>query len=110
MTQPITLSSVSEPERRLIRLLQEVPFGRIEEIRVKGGSPVFQPAPRIVRTLKMGGHNGPREEVTHEDFLLKRSVVELLEIIRTMRDDEILTVVLMHGLPHFLEIRRDGEI
>jgi hypothetical protein len=82
-------SSLPQPERDLVDLL---------------------PRPKLIRTMKMGGQNGPREEVTQEDFLLKRSVTELLEIIRTLRDDEILTITVMHGLPHLVEIERDGAL
>jgi hypothetical protein len=58
----------------------------------------------------MGGQYGPREEDPRDDFLLKRAVVELLEIIRTLRDDEVVTITVLHGLPHMVEIQRDGAL
>jgi hypothetical protein len=102
------MSSLRPAERRLVELLQELNFGRVESLFVRAGAPLLEPAPKIIKTLKMGGQNGPREETGLNDFLLKSSVVELLAIIRTLRDDEVLTITVMHGLPHLVEIERRG--
>ena len=107
MQQPITKSSLSDPERGLIELLQHLNFGRVEGLRVRGGAPVLEPSPRIFRTLKMGGQNGPRDESDLQDFWLKRPVLDLLQTIREIGDGEILTITVAHGLPHLLEHRLD---
>lgn len=110
MIQSVSKSSLTKPEQTLVELLQELSFGRVEDLHVRGGAPVLTPSPRVIRTVRMGRDNATREELTHEDFLLKSAVVELLEIIRTLRDDEILTITVMHGLPHLVEIQRDGAL
>lgn len=105
MNEPITKSSLSDPERRLIRLLSDVNFGRIENLQIRAGQPIFQPSPQVIQTRKMGSPRGPREEAGLEDFWLKQPVVDLLATIREIGDGEILTITLMHGLPHVVEIR-----
>ena len=64
MNEPITKSSLSEPQRQLIELMQRLNFGRIEALHVQDGEPMFDPAPRIVQKVKIGADNGPRPEVT----------------------------------------------
>jgi hypothetical protein len=106
VSQPITKSALSDPERRLVELLQDLNFGRIEGLRVYGGVPIFDPAPRVVQTLKMGGQNGPREEASLQDFWLKQPLVDLLQTLRGIGEGEVLSIDVKHGLPFTVEIER----
>jgi hypothetical protein len=47
--------------------MQRLNFGRIENLHVRGGEPVFDPAPRVSKKLKIGGENDPRPEAACED-------------------------------------------
>jgi hypothetical protein len=105
LSQPVTKSSLCDPERRLVELLQYVNFGRIEHLQVRAGAPVFEPAPHVIQTRKMGCQTGPREEATLQDFWLKQPVVDLLVTIREIGDGEVLSITVVHGLPHLVEIR-----
>ena len=89
MNEPTTKSSLSYPLHRLVELMQFINFGRIESPRVQGGQPIFEPAPRIVQKLKMGGDNGPRPEAGLPDFWLKQQTVELLRAIAELGDGEV---------------------
>ena len=70
-----TKALLSEPRRHLLEAMQRLNFGRIEGLVLRNGEPVFQPAPRIIQDIKIGGENGPRPELTIEDFALKSSVI-----------------------------------
>ena len=70
----VTKRSLTAPRRRLVELMQQINFGRIEGLTLRGGEPVFDPAPRIVREVKFGGENGPRPERDSSDFLLNRAL------------------------------------
>jgi hypothetical protein len=107
LNQPISKSSLSEPQRRLVDLFQQINFGRIEALRVRAGMPSFDPEPRIIQTLKMGGQNGPRDEAGLPDFWLKQPLVELLLTIREIGDGEVLTIDVKHGLPFSVEVERN---
>jgi hypothetical protein len=106
LSQPISKSSLSKPQQRLVELLQQINFGRVESLRLAGGEPSFDPAPRVVQTLKMGGQNGPRDEAGLPDFWLKQPLVDLLATIHEIHDGEILAIEVRNGLPFTVEVER----
>ena len=108
MSEPKTKSSLLPSQRQLLELMQELNFGRIEDIQVRASEPVFDPAPRVIRKLKIGGENGPRSEISCADFWLKSQVVELLEAINNLGDGKVLAIEVKHGLPFSVEIELEG--
>jgi len=92
-------ASLSPARRRLLEMLQQVNFGRLESIVIVNGEPAFAPPPRIVREIKFGGENGPRPELSVSDFLLKSQVVELLKLIGEFANGTIDVLEIKHGLP-----------
>jgi hypothetical protein len=54
-----TKSSLTPARCRLVERLQQLNFGRVEGLLVRGGEPVFGPATRVVREIKFGGENAP---------------------------------------------------
>ena len=104
MTEPKSKSSLLPSQRQLLELMQKVNFGRIEDLQVRAGEPVFNPAPRIIRKLKIGGENGPRPEIACADFWLKSQATELLEAIASLGDGKVLAIEVKHGLPFSVEI------
>jgi hypothetical protein len=92
-------ASVSRPRKRLIEMMQEVNFGRIERLTIQGREPVYDPASRIVREIKFGGENGARPELQAEDFLLKSQVLELFGFLDKFCDGVIDVIEIKHGLP-----------
>jgi hypothetical protein len=88
--------------------MQTLNFGRIESLHVRAGTPVSNPAPQIIQKLKIGGENGPRLERAHDDFLLKRQTIEMLEALRGLGDGKVLAIEVKHGLPFSLEIELPG--
>ena len=104
MSEPKTKSSLLPSQRQLLELMQELNFGRIEDLQVRASEPVFEPAPRVIRKLKIGGENGPRSEISCADFWLKSQVVELLEAIASLGDGTVLAIEVKHGLPFSVEI------
>ena len=76
---------------------------------MRGGEPMFKPAPRIIQKLKMGGENSPRPEAALGDFWLKHQTVEMLQAITDLRDGEVLSIEVKNGLPFAVEIERRAE-
>jgi hypothetical protein len=105
---PAAKSSLSESQRHLIELMQQLNFGRIENLVVRGGKPVFEPAPKVIQKVKIGGENGPRPEVACEDFLLKRQAVELLETIAELGEGVVLAIDVKHGQGFAMELLLAG--
>lgn len=109
MNQPITKSILSESQSRLVELLQRINFGRVERLLVRSGVPVFEPPPRVIQKLKMGGDNAARPEADLQDFFLKRPTIEMLQAIADLGDGEVLAIEVKHGLPFAIEIERRAE-
>lgn len=99
MTVQTRKASLSPARRRLLELLQQVNFGRMETLVVANGEPVFNPPPRIVREIKFGGENGPRQELGIADFHLKSQVVDLLAFLDELQNGTIDVLDVKHGLP-----------
>lgn len=109
MKPPRSKSSLTGPQQRLVELMQQINFGRIEDLLVRNGVPVFNPPPRVIRKLKVGADNSPRPEYEFDDFLLRQQTEELLSAIEQMGDGEVLVIDVRHGLPFSLEVEHLPE-
>ena len=101
------LVSLSPGCRKLIALMQETNFGEIRDLWVKDGQPVFQPAPTIIRHVKLGADNGPRPERAAADFRIRREVQELLGELGRIGTGRILRIAIKHGIPTDLLMERE---
>lgn len=96
---PRLKSDLSLNGSRLVELMQDINFGRIEGLVIEGGLPSFDPPPRIVREVKFGGENGPRPELGANDFLLKQHVIDLFTFFGELQNAVIDVLEIKHGLP-----------
>ncbi len=100
MKPPSRRNDLTDAELRLLLMMQKINFGRIRNLAVHGGQPVFdQPPPLVQRDHKFGGHNGARLESTLSDFALKKEHVDLVRAIRAMGDATIVKLEVRRGLP-----------
>jgi hypothetical protein len=100
MTNVSHTSDLTSARRTLLRILQRVNFGRVEQLHVRDGQPVFMPAPAVIREIKFGGgENGPRPESDTADFRLKTQVVELFALFDRIGTGVITVLEVRHGLP-----------
>lgn len=94
-----SLGSVSPERRQLMRLMQQINFGRIQSLEIIDGQPVLSPRPHIIREIKFGAENGPRPELRSRDFLLKAQVVELFACFDELQNGVVDVLEVKHGLP-----------
>ena len=97
-------SDLSPAHRWLMEVIQNLHFGRLERLTVRSGAPAFEPATRVVRTLKIGGRNDPRPQVSAADFVLKKEFVELFEQLMALGDATVARIDVAHGLPFVVEV------
>ena len=102
MSGQLRHSRLSPARQRLVLLMQQMNFGRIENLLVQKGEPVFAPPPRLVREIRLGGENGSRPEAGVADFALKAPVVELLAHLSEIGSGRIESLEVRHGLPQRL--------
>lgn len=92
-----TKSALPPSARRLLDMMHAVHFGSIEGLTVRDGLPVFEPAPRLVRHIKLGADNAPRERAA--DFELKAPVRDLFRHLAEARNGFVRSLEIRHGLP-----------
>ena len=101
-------SSLSPARRRLVELMQDLNFGRLERLEVLDSQPVFDPPPRIVREIKYGAPNGPRPEAALRDFVLKAQLVEFFTWLDMFGDGVIERLEVQHGLPFRIVVEQSA--
>ena len=103
----VTKAALSPARVRLVEVMQELNFGRVEQLVIRGGEPVLDPPPRLVREVKFCAENGPRPETAKEDFALKAQVRELLTHMEAIGDGVIARIEVKHGLPFRMLFEED---
>lgn len=99
-------SDLGDSERALLDAMQVLNFGRIENLFVRDGRPVFDPSPRVIAAVKMSPQTTSREEPQSCDFELKQAIVLLLLLLRRVGNGKILLIQVRHGLPSNVEIEQ----
>ena len=102
MNKPTRWNDLTPNERRLVRLMQRINFGRVQNLVVREGQPMFDPAPRSQRDHKFGGQNGVRAEMSLDDYVLKKEVVELFRQLRKLGNGTIVNLEVRAGLPFLM--------
>ena len=92
-------SELSPSRQKLIELMQETHFGRIEGLVVYNGEPVLEPAPRITRDIVFGKDNAVHPARAMTDFILKEQHQQLFRFFDSERSLKIDSLVIQHGLP-----------
>jgi hypothetical protein len=85
--------------KHLLRLMQENPFSRIENLSVANGEPQFEPTTKVIVEHKFGGNDGPRREAELTDFALKKEHIELFRQFDAIGSGVILTLEIRGGMP-----------
>jgi hypothetical protein len=89
---------LSHDQRRLVALLQEIRYGRIERLLVRDGEPVLSGI-RWKRTVKIGGDNAAHPCTDATDFALRREVVHFFRALTELGDAELTDIEIRNGLP-----------
>lgn len=92
-------ADLSPAWQRLLRLFQTINFGRIEELEIRNGEPVFSPEPRVFLELKLDAADGPRPERWLDRFELRSQVERFIGQAVRMKDGTVERVEVRHGLP-----------
>lgn len=99
MPSVLTKASLSPERSRLVELMQEINYGRIEGLQVRDGEPILDPPPTVLRLFLFGKDNGPNAARDNDCFALKRKVTELFEVFVRERSLSIQELVIDNGLP-----------
>ncbi len=92
-------TALSPSWRRLLRLFQTINFGRVEELEIRNGEPVFSPEPRVFLELKLDAADGPRPESRLDRFELRSQVERFIEQVGRLKDGTVERIEVRYGLP-----------
>lgn len=93
------VTDLSAPSQRLLRLFQMINFGRLEELEIRDGEPVFSPTPRVFLELKLDVEDRPRPEAGIDRFPLRSQVGRFFTQLAQLRDGTVECIEIRHGLP-----------
>ena len=98
-----TTRDLTAAQRRLLQIMREHRFGRVENMRVQAGQPVLDASLKIVRVVRLGAEGSPTHFPIGDEFELKQCVLDLFEELTTLRNGTIVKLEFRHGLPCLLE-------
>jgi hypothetical protein len=75
MFKPLRLSDLSPARQALVRLCEAINFGSIENLGVTNCEPTFDPAPAMLRDLKLDSDEGLRPELALADFVVSNEIM-----------------------------------
>lgn len=101
---------LNDARQQLILLAQRLYFGTVHELQIRAGDPVFDPPPKVIRRVKLGGHNTARPQAAAADFALKQEWVEFFDYCDACENGTVLVIEVAHGLPLFFEIEQPVSI
>jgi hypothetical protein len=99
---------LSPARTRLVEILRDVSFGRIENLHVRAGEPTLVPPPRIIRTLKLGGGEDAGLAPSQAEIATRPAVQDLMLLLDRMRDGTITRLEIRNACPVFCEVELTG--
>ncbi len=110
----VRFSQLSAQRQRLVSQMSQMGFGRIEGLRVHQRQPLVVPGACLSAgaaadagvSARPGAAAWSAPQFRAADFVLKRSVVELMKVLDTVGDGVVDRIELRFGLPVY--VRVDG--
>ena len=102
----MTKAELSAARTRLVEMMQQIGFGRVDDLVVQDGEPVFNPMPRIIQDIKLGAENVARPQPDSADFTLRSQVIELFAHLTELGNGTVQSIEVRHGLPFRLLVQR----
>lgn len=94
---------------QLLLLMQEVGYGRIEDLDVLDGDPVMDPPPTVKCIHQFGRDAALRSADNRHGLILKRKVQELLEVFDREGSLHIEELKIEDGLPVMMIVTKKGR-
>ena len=96
-------NSLSPARQRLVELVRRIHFGRVENLTVRSGEPLFDQGETVVREVKFGGENQPRFGSTSGAPLTDRTV-EMFRYFDNLGDCLVRFLEVKHGKPFKMNV------
>jgi hypothetical protein len=95
-----------DPRRfRLVEIIEELVFGRIEKLSIVDGEPSYERAFQIVQEIKLGSLPQRRPDDGDSDLTLKKEFEDLFSELSRLRDG-VVDIEVRHATPFKLVLER----
>ncbi|MCE5322413.1 hypothetical protein LLG46_03740 [bacterium] len=95
---------ITEAQKRLLQLMQEIHYGKVEDLVISDGEPVMGLPVKVLRDVKLSGESSRKPILADCDNLDKPQVVEMLRQFRRLGDGVVQLVEIHDGLPFRIHI------
>ena len=103
----MTFSQLDAGDQKLLKLMQTIDYGRLEQLSICNGHVVATSASRKVRSRKIGTRTIPHHQSRPDgDFLLNEKQTEFFNEIREVPEGFIKVIQIQAGVPWCFEFRR----
>lgn len=102
----MTRDSLSTGQAKLLQIIENLGWGRIDGLSIQSGQPTYERPPRIVQEIKLGGQPEREPRDTATDLTLKKEFVSLFDELRKLRTG-VVSVEVRHSVPFRLILERD---
>lgn len=95
---------LSHERKRLLDVMRNMGYGRIENLTISSGEPVFDKSLRLVHEKLLGRKAKGRASPPESDFELKAQQIEVFECFDQMQDGFVPVLKVQDGLPFQLHL------
>jgi hypothetical protein len=103
-TSDVTFMSLSLSSQRLVKAMQSIRYGWLRHLAIHNGEPVFDPPPIAVRVLKLDRRRTMPLPSDRGDFPVRRQILDLLTVLKAMKQGTIERLEIVDGLPVLAEV------
>lgn len=100
----VSLATLSYEKKLLVKMMNDLNYGQILNLRFKDGEPVLRPPPRLIREVVFGKDNQCNAMSDKSDYALKKQVLQLFEIMEETVNGTIVVLRIQNGLPIRMEL------
>lgn len=106
--QSIRAKLLSSNRKRLVEMMQELNFGRIDLLHIKRGEPCFMPPPLVFKDIDLSSHKDNESNTCclDTDFVLKKQIVVLFDYLEKEGDCIVHSLIVQNGLPVRMKIEK----
>lgn len=90
---------------RLLEIIDELGFGRIEQLSIHNGQPCYERTLRIVEEIKLGSERERRPDHCNADLTMKKEFEDLFNRLSQLRNG-IVDIEVRHSIPFRLVLER----
>ena len=104
----MTKATLHLAQRRTVQIIEKLGFGVIQGLHIRGGQPCYDPAPKIVQSIKLHSEAKRQPDFAPIDFKLKNEFIILFRRLSELPDCTV-AIEIRHNLPFRVIVERSCE-